>query len=264
MKKNNSNNRELLLEEGDPFADLPQDFQQIDRIIPIEEQKRYYISSHLNRKRQLSLSPKKLASIEGLLYDKRMGENWHRNTLVQLAAVRQLDAYRILEDFLIVAPERLKNWATLAEFDARIAIEADLTDRENVTVVTSGLGGRKNKMRFSSVCITTDWGALQAYQKDLLEKELLYAIKRANGELEDLHIGDSFVIANYLIPIGINPEPILRGAFAICNEMGDFMDISTLRTTNISLIEVSDIDHLRRMMEQDKDKEETKNKLPET
>lgn len=253
MKRNNPQYNELTEVDKLPLRGGDSPIYQIDKAIPLEEQRRYYIASQATRQRQPHLTRQQLNDIEALLYNKRMGDNWHRNILIQLACTRQIEAYRMIEDFMKVAPPRLCNWTILAEFDARIAIESSLQDLETITIVTSGLGGRGNLVRFSSICATREWQPFELYQRELLWKEFVFALKAEKGEIEDVVHGESYIIFTYLIPFGLEPDKILRKAVSICNELGDFLDENTLRTTNINPIKESDIYHLRQMIQKQKE-----------
>ncbi len=218
---------------------------QLDKAIPIEEQKRYFTSSHAARRLRPSLSIEQLNDIESLLYKKEMSEGWLRNNLTLLAATGQIDAYRMIEDFLIVAPKRLKDWATIAEFDAKIALQAALSGTRIVNVITSGLGGRNGLMRFMFVAGSKGWTPFVSFQKDLAINEFKFAITQHAGEIERISSGDDFIIASFLLPLNVNPTPILLKAISICNDMGDFLDPENLFTTNVAPIRKQDIPRLK-------------------
>lgn len=243
MKQNNPQYNELDSPEGWLRNPNKTPVYQIDKAIPLEEQQSYYILSQIASRRNYLLSLKQLNRIEALIYNKQMNVNWHRNMLVQLACTRQVEAYRIIEDFLLVAPKNLKNWAILAEFNARIALETILTDTKSVTVVSSGLGGRDNMMRFSSGCTLLDSKHFEEYQKELAIKEFSYAISENGGKLENCSFGDSCLLLTYLMPIGLHPDGILHETISICNEFGAFLNENNLKTTNLRLLQECDFRH---------------------
>lgn len=240
------------MQQPNPFTgqDLSETFQ-IDEAIPLEEQKRYFISSQATRSRHPRLSTEELNDIESLIYKREMGEGWHRNTLILLAATGQIEAYRILEDFLVVTPKKLKNWATIAEFDGRIGLEASLSDKQGVTVITSGLGGHNGLMRFMLISAARQWEPLKEYQRDLMLKEFSYAVKNARGEIEEISTGDAYLLMTFLLPLGLVPDPIFHQTVAICNEFGDFLAPENLFITNVNRIEENDIIRIQKLSTQE-------------
>ncbi len=251
----NKKNNNLGTNSNETLNALEEPLFQIDEAIPLEEQRRYFIARQALNKRKIPLSPQKLKDIEALIYNKKMGENWHRNTLVQLSTSGSVEAYRILEDFRCVAPRNLHNWSVIAEFDARVALHSQLGDLEEVTVISTGLGGRGNLLRFCAICATYNWVPFEEYQEKLCHDEFSYAITVAKGIVEQSLVGNGYIIVTFLIPLGTDPHDVLSQAINACNEIGDFMDAHTLRTTNISPIREQDIEHMRKLIEKENNEE---------
>ncbi|KXB38005.1 hypothetical protein HMPREF1869_00210 [Bacteroidales bacterium KA00251] len=247
MQKNENSTLDFL-----PFEGKNTRLFQIDKSVPLGVQMQFYKKLATARLRKPSFTQRRLTYIESLLYDKRMGTKWLKNTLVQLAATRQIKAYRLLEDFLMVAPRPLYHWAVLAEFDARIALEASLSDLEYVAVITTGLGGRDNLLRYSTLFVTKNRLPLQEYQRDLLKEEVLYALEGIKGEFEESTYGDSYAIFSYLIPYGIDPSSLVEGVVAVCNEVGDFIDPQLLHTTNVKPLKSKEVAKYLQSISEDK------------
>lgn len=231
MKQNIPGNGGTLLHELSVRAKT-ENFHQIDKAIPLSVQKYFYRMRNVYKACDIEFTPRRLRNIEILIYDKRMGRSWFRHTLVQLSIAPEIRAYRILEDFLQVAPPSLYHWASLAEFNARIDLEASLSDEKPVTVITSGLGGRDNMMRFSAMGATVDNLPLESYQRNLIENELRFALEEVDGVLEKISFEETAFIFSFLAPFDTNFVDLLRDAFTACNEVKNFVDIRTLSVTN--------------------------------
>lgn len=231
-----------------PEIDISKTFQ-IDCPIPLDEQKRYFRLSQEKRRNKPHLTEKELDNIEALLYNKQMGDNWHKNTLALLASTGQIRAYRILEDFLMIAPERLRNWAMIAEFDCRIYIKAQLSEQEDITIISSGLGGHNGLMRFMIIVATEGWQKLHDYQISLMQKEFSYSIKHNQGEIENIEFHDTYMSITCLLPIGLAPNPIIQETVDLCNQFGDFLHTDHILITNVSHIEEKDIERLRQTIQ---------------
>ncbi len=218
---------------------------QIDAYVPMAIQQEYFNVSRT----VISSSPSKLEEpeiheIERTLYLKSVPEEVHRLQLVRLATSSLASAYRIIQDYLQIAPPSMYYWALLAEFQARIQLHSSLTGQENALIFTTGLGGRNGLLRIHAIAHTPGWVPLEQYQTDMVREEFYTSVTKLHGEVEEILIGESYFRFQFLLPIGIEPRRFYTDFASFCNEFGNFLDMKELLLTNerpISLANIKDL-----------------------
>ncbi len=202
----------------------------LEQRVSVEVQMRYFKFSELMRKR--NNPPRPLPNSMCLeqyerLYDPLSTEHEKKHALLILATSKNVKAFRLLKDFVNNDPDiSLREWASLALMDCQISLESELSGEQQVYIST-GLGGKGEKIRFSVVFLIADkHKVFEDYQKHVIERESAYIIERHDCELEYLQIEDRFVLMKLLIPFRANIQTVLAGIITECNQYGDFLSRS--------------------------------------
>lgn len=207
---------------------------QLNEPVPIELQAQYFRLSAEMRKRGIQLSDKEVEEAELFLFDPLLSDDIKKMTLLRLAITGNITVFRIIERYLESAPESIRPWALMAQLEARIGILNDLIDEKQV-VITSGLGGHDGKMRFMAFLHTDKLQNFERYQEGLLEKELLYRIGKAEGEIERLEMHNNYLLLTFLVPINYELRHFFTSIITECNQYGNFL-ATTFIITNTQLL----------------------------
>lgn len=220
---------------------------QIDAYVPLAIQQEYFnLSRTMIAAPNSKLSEEEVSDIEQTLYLKSIPEEVHKIQLVKLAISNKITAYRIIQDFLQIAPPSMYYWTLLSEFQARIYLHSSLAEQERAFIFTTGLGGRKGLLRIMALAHTPQWTPLEKYQIDMVQEEFPIAVKKLQGEVEEILVGENYFRFQFLLPIGIEPRRFYTDFASFCNEFGNFLDMKELLLTNERPISENDIHELCR------------------
>ena len=94
---------------------------------------------------------------------------------------------------------------------------------ENKVLITTGLGGKGNKLRYFIVFFTGDGASFTPLQQEIINNELNYAFKSIDAEVEDIIFEDSFALVLSIVPIHIPVQRLFDSIISECNEFGEFL-----------------------------------------
>lgn len=207
---------------------------QLDEPIPIELQAAYFQLSAEMRKREIHLGEDEMEEAENLLFDPILSNDIKKMTLLRLAITGNVRAFRIIERYIASASPRMRPWALMAQLEARIGMLSDLVDEKQM-VISSGLGGHDGKMRFMAFLHTDKLQKFERFQEELIEKELLYRVKKAEGEIERLEMHSNYLLLTFLVPFNYDLREFFTAFIAECNQFGNFLATSFI-ITNTQLL----------------------------
>ena len=95
-------------------------------------------------------------------------------------------------------------------------------------------------MLFRSLFTTNNRQPFTDLQKEIVEREFTFQIKKAEVEIEKFDIKDNYFTILMLFPIDIDAKLSLNAAVAECNQYGDFLDTKFL-FTNVKILSESEI-----------------------
>ncbi|EJX00116.1 hypothetical protein EVA_11778 [gut metagenome] len=159
--------------------------------------------------------------------------------MVQLATSKSVRAYRLLEEYVKTPSEDVKEWSYMALMDARISLESDLSDEKQVYIST-GLGGKGEKLRFYVLMVSNGKLPFQEYQKQTIEREIAYYFPKVDCEVERLFIGENYVELLFLVPVRSDIKSIVDKVIIECNQYGDFIS-NTFTITNVKELNPNEI-----------------------
>jgi hypothetical protein len=162
--------------------------------------------------------------------------------LVQLALVSNVEAYRTIERYLKNPDDILYKWAYLAYQANRILIESNLLE-ENKVLVTTGLGGRGNKLRYFIIFFSSDGSPISTLQQRIIKSELNFALKKQEAEVEELIFVDGFATILTIVPMRVPVQTLFDSILKECNEFGGFL-FSDYIITNVKILSIDEIREL--------------------
>ena len=240
-----------MKEEGDVFKKFRDSFSKMDghfhileQRVPVELQMEYFKYSEQVRKERAKpdLNDMDYTAFRESLSNPESTTDYKKYILSMLATSREVKAYRMLEDYVQHPDEDVSNWAYMALMESRISLESELSDEKQIYIST-GLGGKGEKLRFYVLMLSRDRKPFLEYQRKVIEREFAYFLPKADCEIERLTIGEQYVELVFLIPVRADIKLSLDKVINECNQYGDFLsDIFTI--TNVKELteqEVTDI-----------------------
>ena len=240
-----------MKEEGDVFKKFRDSFSKMDghfhileQRVPVELQMEYFKYSDQVRKEKAKtdLNDMDYIAFRESLSNPESTTDYKKYILSMLATSREVKAYRMLEDYVQHPDEDVSDWAYMALMESRIALESELSDEKQIYIST-GLGGKGEKLRFYVLMLSRDRKPFQEYQRKVIEREFAYFLPKADCEIERLTIGEQYVELVFLIPVRANIKLTLDKVINECNQYGDFLS-DRFTITNVKELtgqEVTDI-----------------------
>ena len=240
MKEDN----DIFKKFRDSFSKIDGHFHILEQRVPVERQMEYFKYSEKIRKDQdkPDVSKMDFSIFEDSLDDPESTTEHKKYVLSMLATSRQVKAYRILEEYAQAPDPDVADWAYMALMESRISLESELSDEKQIYIST-GLGGKGEKLRFYVLMLSKDRNPFLDYQRKVIEREFAYFLPQADCEIERLTIGEQYVELVFLIPVRADIKLTLDRVINECNQYGDFLsDIFTI--TNVKELtqqEITDI-----------------------
>lgn len=230
-----------MKEEGDVFKKFRDSFGQmrghfhiLEQQVPVETQMEYFRYSEKMRKDNPLLQKvdeEECEQIYRLLLMDETSADDKRLLLSRLATSRLVKAYRVLETYAGSPAPEVRDWAYMALMECRISLESELSDEKQIYIST-GLGGRGEKLRFFVLLLSSHGQPFEAYQRQVIEREAAYALPKAGCEIERLTVGERHVELVFLIPVRVDIKTTLDQLINECNQYGHFLsDVFTI--TNV-------------------------------
>ncbi len=196
-----------------------------------------YSKNHENK-----LTVEEIISKKDLLFDDSVSNEQKKTMLVQLASISNVEAYRTIEKYLKDPGSKLFKWAYLAFLESRLLLESTFLN-ENKVLITTGLGGKGNKLRYFIVFFTDDGSPITHLQQKIIKNELNYAFCRHDAEIENLMFEDGFAHILTVVPIHIPVQKFFNKILRECNEFGGFL-FDDFIISNVKILSVEEIREL--------------------
>jgi hypothetical protein len=227
------------------FNNMKGRFHIIDQRIPMDVQVQYFKRAELVRSGDKQLTDEEFEAFREALYDKTPSpERDMEYMLTKLAVSGEVKAFRLLEDYAKRADPEVADWANMALVDSRITIEADLLDEKPV-LISTGLGGKGEKMRFYVLIVASGDEPLQQYQREAVTREFDFAMPAEDCEIERMTVGDLHVEMLVLIPAKKDIPGMFNRIIAECNQYGNF-HFNTVNVNNVRELPESEVDEIIR------------------
>jgi hypothetical protein len=171
-----------------------------------------------------------------------------------MASIENIELYRTLEKFVKTKDKKLYEWGILAMQECRMLLESSLLD-ENQVFISTGLGGKNNKLRYFIVIISNSNTELDDVKKRIIESELDFSLKNHNAELEKITFNEKYAAIVCLLPINLTISEIIKGIIDECNKMGNFLEKNYL-ITNVQEFAIDEIDNLIKQATENKNQKQ--------
>jgi len=208
----------------------------LNTAIPIEEQTLYF---KLSQKVKEDLNEEMVLSQKDLLFDALYEPEFKKRLLLSLATLDNIEAYRAIEKYSEQPDEYLLNWAVIALEESKMNIERTLSDVEQIFIST-GLGGRDEKLRFFIVFFPASKGGFTEFQLKTAKNELEFIFEKNKCELEEFTEYSDYFTITALFPFKLNMKDILNGYLNEVNQYGNFIRMNLL-ITNIKIFNNEEI-----------------------
>ena len=155
--------------------DLLSEYMNVDEqnICVLEEQidsETQFEYFECSRNNENTISKDEVIRRKDLIFDENVPTDEKKILLVQLASTNHVEAYRTIEKYLRKPNIKLYEWAYIALLESRLLLESQILDEDRI-LVTSGLGGKGNKLRYFIVFFTDDGSAITSLQQKIIENQ---------------------------------------------------------------------------------------------
>ncbi|MEE4197931.1 MAG: hypothetical protein V2I54_09810 [Bacteroidales bacterium] len=222
--------KEILIEMGGDFSILE---EQVDVNLQVE---------FFELVNELTVNPRDhrvvFADAERLS-DPALDLEEKKKILAELSGINKPEAYRIIERMRDSGDSELTSWSVLALQHCRIGLETSLLD-ENQVFISTGLGGKGEKLRYFLACKQKTATVFSATQKKIVQNEFEDIFEKNNCQLEKISFVENYASVIALIPVEVSIGKVIKTAIAECNQFGDFLYHQYL-ITNVKLLDLSEI-----------------------
>ncbi len=220
------------------YGKIPKRIKIMEEQIDVDTQMDYLDMSQQFRKDRSSIGDFK--SLKERLYDEKVHDKEKKLILAQIANIEDVEAYREIERYSEIASDTLKSWAILALSESRMLVESFLLDEDQI-IISSGLGGKNNKLRYFIVISGKSDDDFTPLQKSLLTKELEFTLTNNQCEIENLEFNNQYCILTTLVPIQIQINHVLTDIIDECNQINNNFLEKQFIITNMNILQIEEI-----------------------
>jgi hypothetical protein len=221
----------------DSLKGLGRNLQVLDTTISVNKQMEYF--KFIEHVRQNIPEDENVDELIEILNAEDTTFSEMKYVMARLAISGDVKAYRVLENYNKTPRTDLIEWSALSVLQAKITLEAEFSEEKQVFIST-GLGGKGDKLRFYAFFKSADLEAFSAYQRDLIEKEFLFSINKHQAILEEINIESNYFTLLFLMKLQENIQNALGEALVECNQYGAFISPQFI-ITNVKIFNEQDI-----------------------
>jgi hypothetical protein len=175
-----------------------------------------------------------------------------KNILARLATIDSVECYRAIESFVDQADEALRNWALLALNECRMHLESKLLE-ENQIFISTGLGGKEQKLRYFVVVMSRNRQSMTQTQKKVVRNEFDFILRKFDAEIEKVSFSGYLATILLLLPMTYSLKAVFQEAIDECNQYGDFLSDDFI-VTNVKTLTFDEIERfIERKSDEDSD-----------
>jgi hypothetical protein len=145
-----------------------------------------------------------------------------KRLLILLAHFGNAESYRILEKYSKISEQDLKEWALLSLKECRMFLESALLEVDG-TVISSGLGGKGNKLRYYFIVSSKGNLPFSETQRDTLRKEFTTKAQKYNSEIEEITFEPNYAMIRTLISMDIAVGDVIEEGIKECNKLDEVL-----------------------------------------
>jgi len=145
-----------------------------------------------------------------------------KRILILLAHLGTIESAKILERYLRVSEEGLKDWAVLSLKECRAFLESVLLKEEG-GFVSTGLGGKGRKLRYYFVVSTRKGRPLTDEEREDIEKGFTKSSDDYRAEIEEITIETNYAMIGILVPMDAAVGEVIEEGIRQCNRMEEVL-----------------------------------------
>lgn len=176
----------------------------------------------------------------GCLTDPGCKVNEKKEILARLATIEKVECYRALEQFMADTSDQLRPWGILALNESRMLLESKILD-ENLVFISTGLGGKDEKLRYFAVLMSRCRVELTPSQQLIIRNEFEDILKKFDAEVEESCFSGYLATIQLLLPMTRSLKSVFKEAIDECNRYGNFLNddfiVTNVRTLSFKEIE---------------------------
>ena len=165
-----------------------------------------------------------------------------KDILARMASIENVECYRAIESYIDIAEESLKDWALLALNESRMQLESEIME-ENQVFISTGLGGRQQKLRYFVVLMSRTNADLTQTHQMVIQNEFEFILKKFDAEVEELNFSGYLATILLLLPMNYSLKKVFQEAINECNQYGDFLKDDFI-VTNVKTLSFKEIKEL--------------------
>ncbi len=165
-----------------------------------------------------------------------------KDILARMASIENVECYRAIESYIDIAEESLKDWALLALNESRMQLESEIME-ENQVFISTGLGGRQQKLRYFVVLMSRANADLTQTHQMVIQNEFEFILKKFDAEVEELNFSGYLATILLLLPMNYSLKKVFQEAINECNQYGDFLKDDFI-VTNVKTLSFKEIKEL--------------------
>lgn len=218
----------------------PEKYKVLEEKVDVNIQIQFYSEVKKGEKGE-KLTEDEIIQNEVLLYNPKSTLKLKKMALINLALVKTVPVYRILERFAQSSnSENVKGWALLAKNFSQMMVENNLS-KEKTVFVSSGLGGKLDKLRYLVVFVAKNGNDYSEVQQKIIVNELKFYFPQFTGEFETIKFYGKYAVIKCLANLQPDIREIVNHVLMKCNELGEFIDENYL-VTNVKDLSIEEIE----------------------
>jgi hypothetical protein len=147
-----------------------------------------------------------------------------KRILILLAHLGTIESSKILQRYLKVSEGTLNDWAILSLKECRMFLESVLLKEEG-GFVSTGLGGKGNKLRYYFIVSTSEGRTLMRSERVTLEEGFKGSSNEYESEIEEIDFGTDYAMIGILVPMEIAVGEVIEEGIRRCNRMGEILTV---------------------------------------
>ena len=188
-----------------------------------------------------------------LLSDQETDIESKKDLLVQLASLRDVEAFRVLEKcHKSFHDEELNLWSILAYNESKMLLNGSLKNKQQVFIST-GLGGKDGKFRYFVALLPHESlsDGFSEFQREFVKKELTFVLEQNAALLEEeLETSPEYMSFKLLIPIKTVVPKLFKTILESCNQLAPFVNDKFI-ITNVNQMDREEINEFINSVDDD-------------
>jgi hypothetical protein len=218
------------------FGKIP-DFSILEEKIDLDLQLEYFECSK-NAKEKLD--PDQVVGKKEDIFNLELDKEIRKKRFAELASVEDVEVYRTIEKYVHLGIQDLRSWAILSLQESRMLLESGLLN-ENQVFLSTGLGGKEDKLRYFIVLLHKEKIRFTATQQQVVRNEFEIMLRQQEGEIEKISYYQKYAALLVLLPIDVAIRDTFKSAIRECNLYGDFLRENFI-VTNVKELEIDEIE----------------------